>query len=47
MVVDGEINIGNEILGKRDGMGISETKNINMKAKRASELLFIEVPMRF
>ena len=47
MVVEGEINIENEILEKRDAIGISETKNIHIKAKRASELLFIEVPMQF
>lgn len=47
MVLEGEINIENEILGKRDAIGISETKSIYIKAKSASELLFIEVPMRF
>ncbi len=47
MVVEGEINIDNEILGNKDAMGISETKNINMKAEKYSELLFIEVPMQF
>lgn len=47
MVVEGEINIDNEILGKRDAMGISETKSINIKSESASELLFIEVPMQF
>lgn len=47
MVVDGEINIDNEILGNKDAIGISETKNINMKAEKSSELLFIEVPMQF
>jgi len=45
MVAEGEINIDNEILGKRDAIGISEAKSINIKAKTASELLFIEVPM--
>jgi hypothetical protein len=47
MVVEGEISIDNEILGKRDAMGISETKSVNIKAKSASELLFIEVPIQF
>ena len=47
MVVDGEIKIDNEILGKKDAVGISETKNINMKAEKSSALLFIEVPMQF
>lgn len=47
MVVEGEINIDNEILGNKDAIGISETKSVNIKAKRASELLLIEVPMQF
>ena len=47
MVVEGEINIDNEILGNKDAIGISETKSVNIKAKRTSELLFIEVPMQF
>lgn len=47
MVIAGEIDIENEILGKRDAIGISETKSINLKAKSASELIFIEVPMLF
>ena len=47
MVVEGEINIESENLGKRDAIGISDAKSVNIKAKSASELLFIEVPMRF
>lgn len=47
MVIEGEISIENEILSKRDAIGISETKNIDIKAKSASELIFIEVPMQF
>lgn len=47
MVVDGEINIDNEILGNKDAIGISDTKSVNIKAKRTSELLFVEVPMQF
>jgi redox-sensitive bicupin YhaK (pirin superfamily) len=46
MVVEGEINIDDEILGKRDAIGISETKSVQIKPKSASELLFIEVPMQ-
>ena len=47
MVVEGEITIDSEILGKRDAIGISETKSIAIKANSNSELLFIEVPMQF
>ena len=47
MVLFGETVVENEHLEKRDAIGISETKNISIKAKSASELLFIEVPMQF
>lgn len=47
MVIEGEISIDNEILAKRDAIGISETKSVKIKAKSTSELLFIEVPMQF
>ncbi|HSQ47160.1 MAG TPA: pirin family protein, partial [Lutibacter sp.] len=42
MVVEGEINIDNEILEKRDAVGISDTNSVNIKAKSTSEVLFIE-----
>ncbi len=47
MVIEGEICIDNEILAKRDAIGISETNKIQLKSNTASELLFIEVPMHF
>ncbi|MGV8945227.1 MAG: pirin family protein [Lutibacter sp.] len=47
MVLFGETVVENEHLEKRDAIGISETKNILIKAKSTSELLFIEVPMQF
>ncbi len=47
MVIDGEIEVVNKTLGKRDAIGISQTTNIYFTAKRSSELLFIEVPMNF
>ncbi|WP_299523175.1 pirin family protein [uncultured Lutibacter sp.] len=47
MVINGEIIIKNEVLSKRDAIGISQTKTINLKAKTISEVLFIEVPMLF
>jgi hypothetical protein len=47
MVVEGEISIDNEILAKRDAIGISEVKIVQIKSKSTSELLFIEVPMQF
>ena len=47
MIIEGEIDIENENLGKRDAIGISNVKNVHIKAKSASELIFIEVPMQF
>jgi redox-sensitive bicupin YhaK (pirin superfamily) len=47
MVIEGEIDLENENLGKRDAIGISGAKNVHIKAKSASELIFIEVPMQF
>ena len=47
MVIDGEINIENEILKKRDAIGIFKTKTIQIKTNKSTELLFIEVPMIF
>lgn len=44
MVIEGEIHIDNEILRKRDAIGISDFETINIKANKNSELLFIEVP---
>ncbi len=43
-VISGEVNIENENLQARDGIGISEADSINLSATEA-EVLFIEVPM--
>lgn len=45
MVIDGEINVENENLTKRDAIGISNMEEIQINSKSTSELLFIEVPM--
>ncbi|MCF6224402.1 MAG: pirin family protein [Flavobacteriaceae bacterium] len=47
MLISGEITIANNILEKRDAMGIYKTSNFSVKANQNSELLFIEVPMVF
>ncbi|MDP3313999.1 pirin family protein [Lutibacter sp.] len=47
MLIDGEIEIENDILTKRDAIGISECSSFKIKAKKESEILFIEVPMNF
>ncbi|MBI9041723.1 pirin family protein [Lutibacter sp.] len=47
MVIDGELELENEILKNRDAIGIYKTTTIKLKANKKSELLFIEVPMMF
>ena len=44
-VLEGEVEAGGEKLGRRDGMGVSETDKISVKANERSEVLIIEVPM--
>ncbi len=44
-VVEGEIDIEGNSLGKRDAMGISETSKVLITSKINSELVIIEVPM--
>jgi len=47
MVIDGEVQIDTETLTKRDAIGIEQTNNFEIKAIKKTQLLFIEVPMRF
>jgi redox-sensitive bicupin YhaK (pirin superfamily) len=47
MVIAGEISIDNEQLQNRDAIGIFQVKKFTLNSKRATELLFIEVPMQF
>lgn len=44
-VIEGQINLDNETLEKRDAIGISEVNEVIISAKKDTELLFIEVPM--
>jgi hypothetical protein len=44
-VVDGELEVANEILKSRDAIGVYETKNVQLNAQKSSELVIIEVPM--
>ena len=44
-VVDGEIEIADNTLGKRDAIGVSETESFKIKATHISELVIVEVPM--
>lgn len=45
MVIEGEIRICDEQLGRRDAIGISEIDMVSIDALTNSEILLIEVPM--
>lgn len=47
MVIEGEILINDEILKRRDAIGIEQVDFVQLKANKNSEILFIEVPMKF
>jgi redox-sensitive bicupin YhaK (pirin superfamily) len=44
-VLEGDVTINGEVLNKRDGLGISETDTLNIKADSDARLLLMEVPM--
>jgi redox-sensitive bicupin YhaK (pirin superfamily) len=44
-ILDGDVEINNERLSKRDGMGIWNTNTINVKATENARVLLMEVPM--
>lgn len=43
-IVDGEVNIDSITLSKRDGLGISDTKDFTIEAAKDSYILNIEIP---
>lgn len=47
MVVDGKVEVNNEVLNKRDAIEITETDEIAIKAMEDAEILAIEVPMNY
>ena len=44
-ILEGEVEIGNQKLGKRDGFGIWDTDEIEVKSISDSRILLMEVPM--
>lgn len=44
-VIEGEVQIGETLLSKRDGAGFSETESIIIETKKESTILLMEVPM--
>ena len=45
MNVSGEISLANQILNKRDAIGITDVKKVPIIALEKSRVLIIEVPM--
>ena len=44
-LIEGEVQVADEILEKRDAVGISEIDKVTVKASKNSKLLVIDVPM--
>ncbi|MDX2195938.1 MAG: pirin family protein [Cytophagales bacterium] len=44
-VIDGQVQINNQTLGKRDALGIYDTTHFEMQFLTKTEILLIEVPM--
>lgn len=44
-LIEGEIKVGDDILSRRDGMGIFETNSFELETLKDSHILLIEVPM--
>lgn len=44
-ILEGEMQIGNQIVSKRDGFGVWNTDKINLKSLSNSRVLLMEVPM--
>jgi redox-sensitive bicupin YhaK (pirin superfamily) len=44
-VLKGDVTVNNQSLNTRDGFGIWDTNNLNIKADSNTELLLMEVPM--
>ena len=44
-VIEGDVTINDIVLNRRDGLGISETDTLSIKADSEAEILLMEVPM--
>lgn len=45
-VISGSVTINEQVLQLRDGLGISETDSINIRANTDAEILLVDVPMK-
>ena len=44
-VLEGEITVGEDSLGKRDGLGLKKVQQFSIKAREGAQVLIMEVPM--
>ena len=44
-LIEGQLELANEQLNRRDAIGIWETEQVQLKAKTNSTVLLVEVPM--
>lgn len=44
-VIEGGAKVGDQVLAKRDGLGISEVENLEIEALKDSTILIMEIPM--
>lgn len=44
-LIEGEVQIEDEVLSKRDALGITDTKSVTITAKQHSQFIVIDVPM--
>jgi redox-sensitive bicupin YhaK (pirin superfamily) len=46
-VLEGDVHINDVILNRRDGLGITDTKELSIKPDTDARILLIEVPINF
>lgn len=46
-VLEGEVEVGGQLLSRRDGMGITETSQVDFKVTADTRILLMEVPMQW
>lgn len=47
MLIEGKVVVDSKTLNKRDAIGVEQTAAVELISKEKSQLLFIEVPMKF
>lgn len=47
MLIEGAVEVDSKILNKRDAIGVEQTATVELISKEKSQLLCIEVPMKF